>query len=487
MNALVKQSPRVRAGVKKNAQSWSIVYRLTLFYTIAAVALLLFAGVFLYWGLKKNLENQDRDTLSDKIAVLRDILIERPGDDEALKEEVEWESSARKHVVYYARLIDTTGKTIMESPDAAELLPGASSFPAPTEPATTIGSVREFRPASGRTFLLTSIWSPADGYPGDRLQYQVALDISGERAILADYRTKLSAVVCCGILISAAFGMLIARRAMDPVREITSAAQRISANALQERISAWQWPRELGALAAEFDRMLQRLEDSFERLSQFSADIAHELRTPVNNLMGETEVALTRPRTSEEYRRVLESSLEEYHRLATMIDRMLFLSRADNASIHLERSRFSGRKALDSICAYYEALAHESGVNLIALGEGDLDADPGLFRRAVSNLIANAIYHTPSGGTVSASIQAEGKLIEIADDGSGIAPEHLNKLFDRFYRADAARTSHRKGTGQPKGTGLGLAIVKAIMDLHGGIVAIESEVGKGTKVALRFP
>jgi two-component system heavy metal sensor histidine kinase CusS len=276
---------------------------------------------------------------------------------------------------------------------------------------------------------------------------------------------------------------------MDPVRKITAAAQRIRADALEERISAWHWPRELAALAAEFDRMLQRLEDSFNRLKQFSADIAHELRTPVNNLMGETEVALTRQRAPEEYRRVLESSLEEYHRLAAMIDRMLFLSRADNASVHLERTQFAGRAAIDSVCSYYESLANEVGVRLVADGEGDLSADPGLFRRALSNVLANAIHHTPSGGAVRVSIRSDGKghVVEVNDTGSGIAQQHLDKLFDRFYRADTARTSHPTGTGQPIGAGLGLAIVKAIMDLHEGRVAIESVLGKGTNVELRFP
>ena len=243
------------------------------------------------------------------------------------------------------------------------------------------------------------------------------------------------------------------------------------------------WPRELAGLASEFDAMLQRLEDSFQRLSQFSADIAHELRTPINNLMGEAEVALTRERNSKEYASVIASSLEEYHRLAELIDSLLFLARAENADLSLQKSWFRVADELAQPLSYHELQATESEVTLSFSGDAPLFADSTLFRRAISNVVSNALKHTPPGGNVTVEVAAvhDAVKISIKDDGVGISPEHLPRLFDRFYRVDASRAAATAGTG------LGLAIVKSIVDLHGGSVTIESELGNGTLVTLVFP
>jgi two-component system, OmpR family, heavy metal sensor histidine kinase CusS len=236
-------------------------------------------------------------------------------------------------------------------------------------------------------------------------------------------------------------------------------------------------------LATEFDAMLQRLEDSFQRLSQFSADIAHELRTPINNLMGEAEVALSRDRTSKEYARVIASSLEEYHRLAELIHSLLFLARAENADLSLHKSWFQVADELAQLLSYHELQATESEVTLNFSGDAKLLADITLFRRAISNVVANALKHTPATGNVAVEVRPlrDAVKILVKDDGVGIPAEHLSRVFDRFYRVDASRA-----TAMP-GTGLGLAIVKTIVELHGGSATIESELGKGTLVTLIFP
>jgi len=243
------------------------------------------------------------------------------------------------------------------------------------------------------------------------------------------------------------------------------------------------WPQELTALAEAFDGMLDRLEDSFARLSQFSADMAHELRTPVNNLMGEAEVSLSKPRTTEEYQHVLASSLEECERLSRLIDSMLFLARAENAETELKRSALDVRAEIETVREFYDVVAEEQGVEVACAGDGRLNADPLLFRQALGNLLSNALQYTPRGGKVTISVAHSNGWIDIGvtDTGAGIDPEHLPRIFDRFYRADRSRSQH------PQGFGLGLAIVKSILTLHGGTVAIKSTPGAGTTVVLRFP
>jgi two-component system heavy metal sensor histidine kinase CusS len=231
--------------------------------------------------------------------------------------------------------------------------------------------------------------------------------------------------------------------------------------------------------------MLQRLEDSFLRLSRFSADIAHELRTPVNNIRGESEVALAKPRTAEEYRDALGSCLEETVRLSELIESLLFLARAESPGDHLKRKRQDVGALLSGVRDYYEASALDSGVTLRFECDGEVvgEVDGPLLQRALGNLVANALAHTAAGGSISlsASRQAEKLYLEVKDTGSGIAREALPKVFDRFYRADPARA---RGSG---GTGLGLAIMRQIVILHGGDVKIESQAGAGTTVSVTLP
>jgi two-component system heavy metal sensor histidine kinase CusS len=230
--------------------------------------------------------------------------------------------------------------------------------------------------------------------------------------------------------------------------------------------------------------MLGRLEDSFNRLSRFSADLAHELRTPIHNLMGEAEVALSRTRSSEDYREVLESSLEEGQRLSRMIDSLLFLARAENAETRLEFSLVNVRNEMQAVVDYYDAVIAENQLEVHCEGQARLMADSILLRRALTNLLSNAVRHTPASGriTLSARETANGAAeISVTDSGPGIPAAHLPRVFDRFYRIDPARAHSEKGTG------LGLAIVKSIMELHGGTVTVESGPGRGTTACLHFP
>jgi two-component system heavy metal sensor histidine kinase CusS len=251
-----------------------------------------------------------------------------------------------------------------------------------------------------------------------------------------------------------------------------------------ERLATAGLPAEVRVLAETFNAMLDRLEDAFARLTRFSADIAHELRTPVNAIRAEVEVALGRPRTADQYMESLALCLEGCGKLARLIDSLLFLARAEDPKTVLSTGPVDVGRELAAVRELFEPAAAEAGVRLAVETELGLvvPADRILLHRAIGNLVTNALTHTPSGGTVTlrACNADRAVRVEVADTGEGVAAEHLPYLFDRFYRADPARS----GRG---GVGLGLAIVKGVMELHSGVAAVDSRPGVGTTVALTFP
>ena len=218
--------------------------------------------------------------------------------------------------------------------------------------------------------------------------------------------------------------------------------------------------------------MLSRLEDSFKRLSDFSSDLAHELRTPISNLMTQTQVALAQARSAEAYREILYSSMEEYDRLARMVGDMLFLAKADHDLIVPRHETVDLAAEVTGLFEFYDALAESHGVHLALSGQAAVAGDKLMLRRALSNLISNAIRHTPLEGTISVQIEACGTdrvCIAVGNPGTPIPPEHLPRLFERFYRVDASR--QRGG----EGAGLGLAITQSIVAAHRGTLTVHSD------------
>jgi two-component system heavy metal sensor histidine kinase CusS len=313
---------------------------------------------------------------------------------------------------------------------------------------------------------------------------QVAMDRHDHDALLAKLRQGALFALLLGTLASGAAGILAARRGMKPLHDIAVAAERITATQLNERIDPARWPSELGALAIALNRMLSRLEEAFVRMSQCTAEVAHELRTPIQNLMGEAGVALAARRTPEEYRHVLESSLEEYERLSRMINEMLFLARAEDPKQQLVRERFDVRREMEAVREFFDALSESRGVTVSCQGAGDIEANALLLRRALTNLLSNALRHTPRGGHVVLAVEnptGQETLIQVADSGHGIPREELQQL-----RARRRRNARLRAPGT-LGSGLGLPIVKSIVELHGGSVSLNSSPGNGTCVLLRFP
>ena len=458
----------------------SITFRLTLLYMLSAAGILTVCCVLVYWMLARNVDHLAGQFLQDEVHDIRAALRELPNNPRAMDAEISMEGI---YPDYYARVMDQQGREIVATPHMREVVE-SSQFPPPVNATKSPRQLARTRGHDGRWYLLASAWGQV-GRAGDtQAVIEVALDVSKEEKLVHGFGWRLAGVILLGLGLSAAAGVVVARMGMRPLSEITSAAQRIGPTQLHERIGSTHWPQELTALAEAFDGMLDRLEDSFARLSQFSSDLAHELRTPINNLMGEAEVSLSKPRTTEEYQHVLASSLEECGRLSRLIDSLLFLARAENAETELKRSTLDVRREIEAIREFYDVVAEEQGVEVAATGEGKLNADPLLFRQALGNLLSNALQYTPRGGKVliSAAPPSDGWIdISVTDTGVGIGPEHLPRIFDRFYRADRSRSQH------PQGFGLGLAIVKSILTLHGGTVGITSKPGTGTTITLRFP
>src|SRR5438477_7884659 len=454
-------------------RAWSLAARLTAWYAGSAFLLVLSATGFLYWALALNLDREDDEFLTEKVRAMRTLLDGRlAGDD--LRRELEAVAAGPDSARILVRVDARDGGIALETPGMAHALPGDAFLPSdgPMEWRA------DYRSPAGRSFRLLAVREGS-------ARIEAAMDRTAEVELLAEYRKHLWVVLVAALIVCSIAGYWIARRGIRPLHDVTATARRIRPSNLGERITADHLPAELHELAGTFNAMLDRLEQSFARQSRFSADVAHELRTPVNNLRGGVEVALSRPRTSEEYRDVLGSTLEECERLARLIDSLLFLARAENPRTQVEREPLDLGKELAAVSEFYEAAAAEAGVRLSVTANGPAPASVNrpLFQRAVSNLVANALDHVAPGGavTLSAASDDASTVVEVSDTGHGIPPEHLPHVFDRFYRADAVRGSGGNHLG------LGLALVRSITELHGGTVAIASEIGHGTRVTLKFP
>ena len=474
----MSSKPAEQAGSRSRA--WSITARLTILITLSCFMILFASGCFLYWTVEKSLDAEAAQFLADKVFVLRAIAQDRPDDHAALDEETRIEGAARRFSRYYVRILDQADRTIIETPGMRDVLV-PQAFPASDKGDAPWEKKRELYLPGGRT--IAAMTASAKTRDGDRWIVQLALDVSSKARALASYRRNLGAVLGIGLLISAIAAQIIARKGLAPLAAITRSARAVSAVNLAQRVGSSEWPRELTELAAAFDQMLARLEESFRRLSQFSADIAHELRTPMTAFLTQAQVTLSRPRSIDEYQQVLESGIEEFEGLARMIDSLLFLARAEQSPERMERETLDVRQTIANVIDLHRNMADEQQVQLDCEGDASIVANAGMVQRAVSNLLSNALRHTPAKGRVLVRIvqnDANAATISVSDSGCGIAAEHIPHLFDRFYRADPSRAQR---TG---GFGLGLALVRSIMTLHGGHATIESEVGKGTTVQLRF-
>ena len=457
----------------KRTERRSIAWQLILLFTVST-ALLLACGLGVFYAIVlRHAFAEDNAVLADKVAALRADLHE--SGPQVFAEEVPVRR-AGEHTAYWIRMLDSRGRTYAETSGMDRLLP-PEIFPPAHKSESTLGGIKDYR----RGAKLYSLAALKEENGEQTYTLQIAQDRSSDERVEREFALLFIIVLAGSVVASGLIAITVTKHGLRPLREMTQSVARVGPTHLKERLAPEEWPRELRPLASAFDEMLKRLDDSFTRLSQFSADLAHELRTPIGNIMGEAQVALTRDRSAEEYREIIESTIAECERLSRIVDNLLFVARVDAEREPIEKKRFDARAAAEKIETFYQTIADDHHVTISCSGNGEIYADPDLFERAVANLLDNALRFTPENGSVQIALSQHGTNFEVAvsDNGRGIAPGHLPRVFDRFYRAESSRGSD--------GAGLGLALVKSIVELHGGSATIESEIGGGTTVKLTFP
>ncbi len=315
----------------------------------------------------------------------------------------------------------------------------------------------------------------------------IGTSLEGNRNILAGFTWIFYSVVPASMILGLVMGWIVAGRALRPVRDVAQTAQRISGSNLSLRIPTRQAGDELDYLILTFNRMIERLEASFQQMKQFSTDVSHELRTPITGIRGQLEVALFTAKTTEQYREAMFNALQDIDRLSQIVRALLLLSQAESGQLALQKTRLNLCDALEDLVEQFQIPAEASNIRLTAdlPGECFAEVDRVQIERMVTNLLSNAIKFTPDGGSVRVRLRSHDDHIEIAieDSGRGIPTEHLPHIFDRFYRVPGSGTA----PGPEQGLGLGLSFVAWIVKAHDGKIGVESRPGKGTCFTISLP
>lgn len=463
-----------------NANSWrrlSLTARLTGFFSGATALIMIGVSSMMYAELVHQFREKEETELRDALAIQQEVfdsVAARSGRQQWLHE---WNEQQEEHRLFAWTLLGAGGKLLAQSSNVETF---QAAFTAAVPRTRRFNWIRLPSAGADRVFLVHD--RPTQASAPGAVVLRGALDVSQDDHILSAYRNRLFAVGLGTVFLSTLLGWLVTRRGLMPLREISGQIGSMHPDRLQARIAQSQWPAELHVLAATFDELMERIARSFEQLSRFSSDLAHEFRSPINNLVAAASVTLGRARSPAEYQDTLEVVVEEGERLSRMVTGMLFLARADNAKQVVRLERVSSATEFGKLADFFGILADEHGVTLAVHGDQLLLADPLLLRQALSNLVANALRHTERGGQIALDAQDRGAAIAltVSDDGCGIGAEHLPMIFDRFYRVDAARSA-------ADSTGLGLSVVRSIAELHGGSVSATSKPGSGTTFTLLIP
>ncbi|MDQ3061179.1 MAG: heavy metal sensor histidine kinase [Pseudomonadota bacterium] len=464
----------------------SLTTRLTAFFTLASAAVLLGLGWLTTAAIHAHFIELDSHTLQDKIHLTQEI-IARSASNKDLQQRLD--EALSSHQGLFVRVQDGAGRLLYATPgfvfpDSALAQPGGADHVRPlasdAHPAHPLaGAPHHTRPLvwhdRQQEFHALQAAGQLSGRANQPVRILAAVDTEHHAQFIADFQKTLLGYMLLATLASGLLGWGAARRGLAPLRAMKARAAAVTARKLDQRMPVDAVPVEMADLAASLNEMLARLELDFNRLSEFSSDLAHELRTPISNLMTQTQVALSQRRPAEEYRDILASNAEELQRMARMVSDMLFLAKAEHGLALASRESFQVAGEVQALFDFYEALAEEKGVHLKLEGEGRINGDRLMFRRAISNLLSNALRYTPAGGQVRVEIaQApQATTVSVENTGADISPDVLPRLFDRFFRADKSR-NHPESDG----AGLGLSITRAIAQAHGGQAWVACEQGK---------
>lgn len=458
----------------------SIRFRMTVWYaSFLTILLLIFSGA-VYLGLKRYLTNTLSRDLTVEARQISETWLKDIGDagEEYVTAEIE-EHLSPSTSNRFIRITRPDGSMLYQSNSPEDRSFDPSSISKISEPFSN-----GFRNVGNDFHLIVYSMKYAVEDAGT---FWVEVGASNQQIseTLDALIVILALMLPLGFALAAVGGYALMRRALAPVNQISAAAQRITSRNLSERIPASQSNDEIERLSNVLNEMIRRLEDSFSRVVQFTADASHELRTPLTILRGELEVALRENNLNPQTRNLVESVLEETEKLSKTVESLMTLSRLDSGQIPLDKTWFDLTALCQDTINQMIFLAEEKQIQLkfYGLERAEVYADSLRIRQIVLNLIDNAIKFTRTGGQIHTTVakQNDDISIEVSDSGIGIPSEALPHIFDRFYRVDPARSS------QHAGAGLGLAIVKSICDLHGATIFVNSDPNQGTQIRIIIP
>jgi len=444
--------------------SRSIARRLALMFAVVALFVFTLVGTGLFLVLRTQLEHHLRESLEDRVQIAHIIVYH------ALTPE-KWRMAREK-------LTDMTprdGSTVYSVSSVDPYFHYGTPVEGTVVKSWGGGYTRVSPAGGGQDMLTATVTVPAYG-ARPPIQLQVASSYMPNVRTMRVFGSALAALTTLGTLAVLLLSYSVARIGLAPLARLTRDASEVSPNNRSQRLNTAALPHELNDLANSFNGALERLDGAYGRLESFNADVAHELRTPVTILIGQTEVALTRNRSVEDLRHTLQSNLEEFERMRTIINDMLFLARADQGERATGLVEVSLAAEVAHTLEFLEIPLEDARVSARLHGDEMARVNRSLFGRACTNLLMNAIQHCAPGAAISVIItrEADQLRVAVANPGEPIEPTVLEHLFDRFYRAEVSRTNSRENHG------LGLAIVKAIAEMHRGTVSVESANGINT-------
>jgi len=460
-------------------KSWTLISRVTALFALIACLVVSGLGMYLYSSVKHALEIRADYTLIGRVEHFRNLLHDLYTVEQMEQRPALFESMLGNEED--VRIFRRQGEVPFIHVNPANLTPPLLT-PTPVDTPLMIASLHNGMSANGvRVRWISALAEVGDHR--DTVEIIAAYVMTQEASMLSAYLWRVVGAVALAVLLTTLLGFVILKHGLKPLTEMSKRAAEITPTNLAARLREDDIPPELHSLASAFNAMLERLDTGFENLSQFSSDLAHEIRTPVNILMGQTLVTLGQTRNPEEYIQVLESNQEELTRLSRIIENILFLAHADHAALTVETQPLDHTEELQKIAEYFEGMGEERNIHFEVNASGMGNANLVMWRRAVSNLVVNAVRYAQPGTSIHLSAHADqhGATVVVENHGNPIAQEEMERMFDRFYRGDKSRSEYTESSG------LGLAIVKAIMALHGGNATVSCSADGLIRFSLYFP